>query len=46
MIIDTHVHIGKFMDFVMKPEDVIYSMERYGIDFSLVSGGDPFFQYV
>ncbi len=40
MIIDTHVHIGKFMDFVMKPEDVIYSMERYGIDFSLVSGGD------
>jgi predicted TIM-barrel fold metal-dependent hydrolase len=40
MIIDTHVHIGKFMDFVMKPEDVIYSMERYGIDFSLVSGVD------
>ena len=40
MIIDTHVHIGRFMDFEMKPEDVIYSMERYGIDFSLVSNGD------
>ncbi len=37
MIIDTHVHIGKLVRFDMKPEDVMYSMERYKIDFSLVS---------
>ena len=37
MIIDTHVHIGTMLDFVMTPDDVIWSMERYGIDFSLVS---------
>ena len=40
MIIDTHVHIGNVLDFVMEPEDVIYSMEQYGIDFSLVSSVD------
>lgn len=37
MIIDTHVHIGEMLDFKMTPDDVLYSMERYGIDFSLVS---------
>lgn len=37
MIIDTHVHIGRTLTFNMKPRDVIYSMERYHIDFSLVS---------
>ena len=37
MIIDTHVHIGTMIGFDLKPEDVIYSMDRYGIDFSLVS---------
>lgn len=37
MIIDSHVHIGKMLDFDMKPADVLYSMERYDIDFSLVS---------
>lgn len=37
MIIDTHVHIGTMLNFDMKPEDVLYSMDRYGIDFSLVS---------
>ena len=37
MIIDTHVHIGKMLGFDMKPSEVIYSMDRYGIDFSLVS---------
>ena len=37
MIIDTHVHIGKMIGFDLKEEDVLYSMERYGIDFSLVS---------
>ena len=37
MLIDTHVHIGKVLDFEMSEEDVIGSMDRYGIDFSLVS---------
>ena len=37
MIIDTHVHIGKMLGFDLKGEDVLYSMDRYGIDFSLVS---------
>ena len=37
MIIDTHVHIGTTMNFDLRPEHVLYSMERYGIDFSLVS---------
>ena len=38
MLIDTHVHIGAILDFEMREEDVIYSMNRYGVDFSLVSG--------
>ena len=37
MIIDTHVHIGKSLDFDLKEKEVIYSMDRYNIDFSLVS---------
>lgn len=37
MIIDTHVHIGKILVFNMTQQDVLYSMERYGINFSLVS---------
>lgn len=37
MIIDTHVHIGKSLDFDLRPEDVIYSMQKYDISFSLVS---------
>jgi len=37
MIIDTHVHIGTMLGFDMKREDVLYTMERYGVDFSLVS---------
>ena len=32
MIIDSHVHIGSIGRFDMKPEYVIDSMERYGID--------------
>ena len=40
MIIDTHVHFGEFDGFLMKQSDVLYSMERYGIDFSLVSDGE------
>lgn len=37
MIIDTHVHIGRILNFNMKEDEVIYSMQKYGIDFSLVS---------
>ena len=37
MIIDTHVHIGHMLGFDMTPEDVLYSMDRYNISFSLVS---------
>lgn len=37
MIIDTHVHIGKIMNFDMEEEEVLYSMKKYGIDLSLVS---------
>ena len=32
MIIDTHTHIGKMLNFNMKTEDLLYSMEKYGID--------------
>lgn len=37
MIIDSHVHIGKMIGFNMKESEVLYSMQKYGIDFSLVS---------
>ncbi len=37
MIIDTHVHIGTVLNFRMKKEDVLYSMEKYGIGYSIVS---------
>ena len=37
MIIDTHVHIGNMLDFDMTEEQVLYSMEKYGISYSLVS---------
>ncbi len=37
MVIDTHAHIGKVLHFDMTTEQIIYSMERYGVDFSLFS---------
>lgn len=37
MIIDTHVHIGTSLNFVMTEADVMYSMNKYGIDYSIVS---------
>lgn len=37
MIIDAHVHIGGLLDFSMPEEMVIESMEKYGIDYALVS---------
>lgn len=33
MIIDTHAHIGKMLIFDMPEEDLLYSIEKYGIDF-------------
>ncbi len=39
MIIDSHVHIGEFGRFDMKPEYVIESMKKYGIDYCLISSG-------
>ncbi|MGN1139348.1 MAG: amidohydrolase family protein [Ruminococcus sp.] len=41
MIIDTHVHIGgKAVGFHMDEDMVIKAMDKYGIDFSLVSNCD------
>lgn len=37
MIIDTHVHTGNMLNFVLTEEDVLYSMEQYHIDYSIVS---------
>ena len=37
MKIDTHAHIGNMIMFNMTEEQLLYSMNRYGIDFSLVS---------
>lgn len=37
MIIDTHTHIGKILNFNMTEGDILYSMKKYGIDFSLIS---------
>ncbi len=37
MIIDTHVHIGRILNFNMKKKDVLYSMKKYGIDHCIVS---------
>lgn len=40
MIIDSHIHIGKIINFNMPEEMVIESMEKYKIDFSLVSNAE------
>jgi len=37
MVIDCHTHIGKILQFDLRVETLIESMEKYGIDFSLVS---------
>ena len=37
MIIDTHVHIGNMLGFVLTEDEVIYSMQKYGISHSIVS---------
>ena len=37
MIIDSHAHIGKILKFNMKTDELLYSMEKYGVDFSLFS---------
>ena len=41
MIIDTHVHIGgEAVGFHMNKEMVLEAMEKYQIDYALVSNGD------
>lgn len=37
MIIDMHAHIGEVIDFKMPGEILIASMEKYNIDFSIIS---------
>ena len=37
MIIDTHAHIGRILNFNMKGKELLYSVEKYNIDFTLVS---------
>lgn len=37
MIIDTHVHIGTGLGFHMTEADVLYSLDKYGIDYAIVS---------
>lgn len=40
MIIDTHTHIGDQFDFIMTEEMVLEAMEKYGVDYALVSNAD------
>ena len=40
LIIDSHAHIGQVLNFNMKEEDILYSMNKYNISFSLVSNGE------
>ena len=35
-IIDSHAHIGQILKFIMKEEDILSSMNKYNISFSLV----------
>ncbi len=37
MIIDTHAHIGHMIGFNLKEKDLLYSIDKYSIDFSLIS---------
>lgn len=37
MIIDTHAHIGRMINFNMSEKDLLYSIEKYNIDFTLIS---------
>ena len=40
MVIDSHVHIGDSLGFIMKEETVIESMEKYNIDYCIISNAD------
>ena len=40
MIIDTHAHIGTILNFDMTVEQIIYSMDKYGVDFLLFSDNE------
>ena len=37
MIIDTHAHIGTLPPFDMTIDQLLYSMDAYGIDFTILS---------
>ncbi|MBN2540279.1 MAG: amidohydrolase family protein [Bacilli bacterium] len=37
MIIDTHAHVGKMLNFDLPLSDLLHSMEQYHIDYSLIS---------
>lgn len=37
MIIDSHAHIGRILFFNLPVRHVLYSMKKYGVDFTLVS---------
>lgn len=37
MIIDTHAHIGHMLNFNMTEKDILYSIDKYNIDFTLIS---------
>lgn len=37
MIIDSHAHMGRILTFNLPVRHVLYSMEKYGVDFTLVS---------
>lgn len=40
MIIDTHVHIGTGLGFVMTEDDILYSIDKYKIDHVIVSNAE------
>lgn len=40
MIIDTHTHIGTSLGFDMKESDILYMMQKYGIDKVILSCAD------
>jgi predicted TIM-barrel fold metal-dependent hydrolase len=37
MIIDSHIHFGKILNFDMKKEHIIEAMDKYNIEFAIVS---------
>lgn len=40
MVIDTHVHVGNMVGFNMNEDMILRMMDKYGIDYCIVSNGD------